>query len=484
METKSLKQKTARGLLWGGMNNLLQQVLNLLFGIVLARLLQPEDYGMVGMLLVFSFVAGALQDSGFTVALVNRKDISHRDYNAVFWFSLLMGALLYAILFLAAPLIAAFYHQPALTPLARYLFLSFFLGTLSSAHNAKLIRELRVRTASTIQLSALLVAGVAGIVMAMNGMSYWGIATQTVLYSLLVLLGRSLVSGFRPSMAVDLRPIREMFAFSVKILAANIASHINNNILTVLLGRFYSEREVGFYNQAAKWNQMGFYTLQSMMNNVAQPVLRRVEDDGGRLLRVFRKLMRFAAFVSMPAMLGLSLVAPELIELAVTDKWAESARLMQVVCIGGAFVPLQNLMYNLLLSRERSDICLLNTVAMGLVQTVAVLLCRGGGIFLMVWVFVAINMAWLLVWWFFARRETGLRLRHLVLDVAPFFLIAAASVACAAWAGTLVANTLLRLLAKTAVTALLYLGILRLLGATILSESIEQLKGLLNKTPS
>ena len=176
----SLKEKTARGLFWGGISNGVQQLLNLLFGIFLARLLTPADYGMVGMLSIFSLIASTLQESGFTAALANKKDACHRDYNAVFWFSTLMGASLYVILFLCAPLIADFYHTPELTPLARYSFLGFLISSTGVAHYAVIFRSLKVKENAVVMLVALAVSGTVGVLMAWQGMAYWGIATQSI----------------------------------------------------------------------------------------------------------------------------------------------------------------------------------------------------------------------------------------------------------------------------------------------------------------
>ena len=261
MEEQTLKEKTAKGLLWGGIHNGIMQLLNLVFGIFLARLLTPSDYGMIGMLLVFSSVAGILQESGFTTALINRKEFRHEDYNAVFWFSTLTGATLYIILFLCAPLIARFYHQPELTSLARYMFLSFVISSMGIAHNALLIKQMKIRQNAIIGITSLFISGIVGITMAYNGMAYWGIATQTLTYVFFIVVGRWHFSGWRPTFSFNFKPLREMIGFSMKILASNLITQINNNILTVILGRFYDSHQVGFYNQANKWKDMGICVL-------------------------------------------------------------------------------------------------------------------------------------------------------------------------------------------------------------------------------
>ena len=472
---ESLRNKTAKGLLWGGLSNSVMQLLNLAFGIILARLLTPSDYGMVGMLTVFSALATALQESGFTSALINQQETRHEDLNAVFWFNVGMSVMLYIILFFSAPLIADFFHQPELTALARYTFIGFVISSTGICHNALLMKQLHVKENSIIWIIALIVSGTVGVLLAWQGFSYWGIATQTLLFILCTVTGRWIISGWHPTFQFDFKPLRSMFGFSVKILASNLITQVNNNILSVLLGRFFTEREVGYFNQGNKWNQMGYNTIQGMINGVAQPVLREVQNDRERLLRVFRKMLRFAAFVSMPCMFGLALTAPELITIAVTDKWAASAHIMQIICIGGAFLPLQNLMYNLLLSKGKSDVCMWNALAFGAVQIGTELFCVNHGITVMVEAFVVINVAWLFVWWYFARIQTGITLWQMLKDVLPFTAIAACSILVANYASTLVNNIYLSLAVKIVVAFVIYLGLMYLSGAQTFRDCLNYL---------
>ena len=456
-EPSSLKEKTARGLFWGGISNGVQQLLNLLFGIFLARLLTPADYGMVGMLSIFSLIASTLQESGFTAALANKKDAGHSDYNAVFWFSTLMGLTLYVVLFFCAPLIAGFYHTPELTPLARYSFLGFLISSTGVAHYAVIFRNLKVKENAVVMLVALAVSGTVGVLMAWQGMAYWGIATQSIVYVCCVTALRWHYSGWRPTYHWDFRPLRGMLAFSSRLLVTNVFQHINYNLLSVVLGRFYAAREVGFFNQSNKWNYMGYSVIQGMVQGVAQPVLRQVDDDR----RVFRKMLRFVAFVSFPCLLGLSLVAPELITIAITDKWARSAGLLQMLCVGSAFIPLQNLYSNLIVSRGRSDVYMWNVIAQGVVQVAVALTCYRLGMERMVMCYVAVNIGWTFVWHWMAWREIRLRLWDALRDTVPFLLIAAGTMTVTELAVTHVTQNLYAsFIAKIALAVALYVGLM------------------------
>lgn len=456
MKTDSLKEKTAKGLFWGGISNGVQQLLNMAFGICLARLLSPADYGMVGMLTVFSLLASTIQESGFTSALTNKKDIRHEDYNAVFWFCVICGFLLYLILFFCAPLIATYYRQPQLIPLARYIFLGFFISSLGIAHNAYLFRNLKVKQNSILCMTSLAISGCVGIIMAFNGFAYWGLATQTLVFGSCITIGRWYFSGWCPTFHLDFRPLKGMLAFSSKMLLTNIVTTINNNILTVILGRYYSPKEVGYYNQANKWNYMGFSVIQGMVNGVAQPVLHDVEESTRRQIRVFRKMLRFTSFISFPCMFGLALIAPELITITVTDKWAASANLMQIICIGGAMIPLQNLYYNLIVSKGRSDICLWNTVCYGIVQIISALICCRYGIHVMVIAYVGINILWMFIWHYWVWHEIKLPLLPVLKDVLPFAGIAAICILSAGYASSFFVSPYLKIGIKIVVAVILY----------------------------
>ena len=475
MDESTLKDKTAKGLLWGGLSNAVQQVLNMIFGICLARLLTPADYGLVGMLYIFSLIASTLQESGFTAALTNKKEITHEDYNAVFWFSVLTGVVLYAILFFCAPLIAIYYHQPVLTALSRYLFLGFVVSSVGIAHNAYLFRNLKVKQNALIAMTGLIISGISGVSMAFAGMAYWGLATQSLIYVVCITIGRWWLSGFRPTLPIDLHPLKGLLSFSSKVLFANIVTNINNNVLSVILGRYYSAKEVGYYNQANKWNCMGYFTIQNMVNGVAQPVLHGVSEDGERQQRVFRKMLRFTSFISFPCMFGLALVAPQLITITVTDKWAASASLLQVICLGGAILPLQNLYSNLILSKGRSDICLWNTLVFGIVQVVAVLLCADYGMRVMVQAYVGINVLWLGVWHFWVWREIHLSLWSALKDILPYAFLAGAIMIGVCYITAPIADVYLLFITRIALAAMLYVLAMQLTGSATYRECLQYL---------
>lgn len=478
MPAESLKQKTAKGLLWGGISNGGQQLLNALFGIFLARLLSPADYGMVGMLTIFSLIAVSLQESGFISALNRKKDARQEDYNAVFWFNVMCSTTVYIVLFFLSPLIAAWFRQPVLVPLARLMFLSFVISSFATTPRAWLFRNLRVKQTAIITMVALVASGVTGVTLAWNGFAYWGIAWQNITFCLFITIGSWMAAEWRPTFHLDFRPLRGMIGFSSKLLATNIFTHINNNLFSLFFGRLYGERMVGYYNQANKWTGMGYNTLTGMVWSVTQPLFARLSyDDPQRMREVFRKMLRFTCFLSFPSLFGLGLIAPEFITIAITDKWLPSAQLMQLLCVGGAFMPVASLYSNFLISQGKSNVFMYNTMAQCLVQMLFMVALYPYGVEAMVVAYVVVNILWVFAWHFFVRRTMTLTLVESLRDMFPFMVLSLLAMA-AAWGASLLVegHVALSLLVKVVVAAVTYLALMWMFGAAILKECFAYLR--------
>ena len=476
MGESTLKEKTSKGLFWGGMSSFLQQLLNAAFGIYLARTLSPDDYGLVGMLAVFTVLAQALQESGFISALINRKEIRHEAYNSVFWFSIIVSAICYLILFFCAPLIAAYFRHPELIPLARWIFICFLFSGFGVAQRAYLTKQLKIKEIAISGILSAAVSGIVGVYLAYRGMAYWALVVQSILSAVLLSGGLWFYSSWRPTLKLDFGPVREMFRYSVNLLIPGLLCTLSSHLLTLILGRFYSAKRVGYYTQANKWYNMGGSVLAGMVNSVGQPVLAEVTDDRERQLRVFRKMIRFAAFISFPALLGLAFIAPEFIVGALSDKWMDSIPLLQILCAGGIVLPLIHLCSNLLLSHGKSNIHMwINVASFILVLTVA-LLARPYGIVWMVIGLSASNVVMFLVWYFYVRRELYYKVKELLLDLLPFLLFSLVSMAGAELVSRGIDGLWWRLAVKILVTAGIYVVLMRLSNSVTYKECVGFLR--------
>lgn len=429
---ESLKQQTAKGLFWGAMNSGTTQVLNLVFGIFLARLLSPGEYGIVGVLAIFTAIAGDLQSAGFTQALINLKKPEARDYNSVFTFNVAMSLLMYATLFFSAPLIAEFFHQPCLVAVSRVVFLAIFISSVSIVHGGYLAKHMMNKEIALVGAVALICSGTVGITLALLHFSYWALAWQQVTYVSVVTVGRYLcVKDWHPRLTHDMKPVRSMAPFALKILVTKIINTTSNNILTVIFGRMFTIGQVGNYSQAFKWSNMASSLVSNTVGQIAQPVLVEAQgrnDDSPETsqLRVYRKMIRFTCFLAMPLMLGLSLVSREFINVTLGSKWNDCVPLLQVLCISGAFLPIYTMYQNLSMSQGRSDIYMWLNILQVVLQIAVILAFGTSGMFTMVCAYTAFLILWLLPWHVFVGRLIGYKWRDMMLDVMPFTLIAIA----------------------------------------------------------
>ena len=474
----NLKEKTAKGIAWGAVNNGATQVLNLVFGIFLGRLLSTEDYGILALITIFTLLAGCIQAAGFSQALANLKPPTQRDYNAVAWFNIIAGFTLYAILFLCAPLIAQFFDQPVLTDVSRLAFLTIPISAVGIVPNAKLWIELRNREQAIASITALMTSGCCGVWLAWNDYGYWSLAWQQVIYISVANILKYYFTGWTPTLPVDFSPIRRMFNFSSKMLLTNMLTVISQSVLTFIFGKLSAQNllsisEVGLFNQANKWNTMGSSLVSNTMAQVAQPVLANVNSEEERQERIFRKMLRFTSFLAFPLMFGLALTAHEFILLTVGPTWERCVPLLQILCVGGAFLPLQGLFQNFIISRGRSDIYL-RLVALQIALQIGITLSLSSqGSTVMVAAFSALNVLYTLCWHLALQRIHPLALWDVLKDVVPFAVIAATVMLATHYITLSIPTLWVLMLVRVVVAALLYFCIMRLLNVAILKECLQ-----------
>jgi O-antigen/teichoic acid export membrane protein len=481
----NLKEKTAKGLFWGALNNGTIQMLNVLIGIMLGRKLSPEEWAPIGMIAIFSAIAGNLQSSGFSTAIINMKSPTSNDYNAVFWFNTLVSALVYLVLFACAPWIAWFFEQPCLTDLSRFIFLAFFISSFGISTNAYMMKNMMQREMTIVGITALIISGLTAITLAFLGYSYWSLAWQQVVNAFVLVVGRWYYVKWRPCFKVDFTPIRQTFRFSMNILITMIINTVNNHILTFVFGKLFTRtpQVVGNFFQAFKWDTMAYQTVGGTIEQVAQPVLVNLRDDEdeSREVRVFRKMMRFTAFLAFPAMFGLSLVSEEFILATIGPKWIDCVPLLRVLCIGGAFMPFYSLYKNLIISQGRADLNMWLNISQIVLQFILIFATYQQGILMVVYAYSILNVVWLLAWQFFAHRLIGLQLVHVLKDTLPFALISGAVMLVSYVATTQITNVYLLLALRIVLAAVLYVGVMKLLRVKIMDECIKFLSKKMNK---
>ena len=435
------------------------------------RLLDPKDYGIVGMLLIFTALAMNIQDSGFTTALINKKNILHKDYNAVFWFNVFTGVILYVCLFFAAPVIASYFERPILIPVSRVLFLGFLINGIGIAQYAYIVKNLLVKEKAAIEVFALFFSGITGVFLAFRGYTYWAIVFQNILYFAFTTTIRWFLTPWKPTFAINFRPLQAMFSFSIKLFITGVFSKITEHFFSVILGKYYKEAMVGYYLQGNKWSVMGGSFISGMIGNVAMPILTQITDNRERQKNAFRKMLRFGALVSFPLLLGLAFVGNELLFIIGNgDKWLPAVPFMQLFCIWNSVLYIYTLYVNLLFTHHKSDIYLGGTILIGILQLLVVVLMFKYGIFQMVIAFLCINFAGLLFWHYFTNKLIGLSILEVLKDICPYLFTTILSILAAYFATIYIDNVFVKVSLKILITAVIYLFVMWKSNSVIVRE--------------
>jgi O-antigen/teichoic acid export membrane protein len=341
------------------------------------------------------------------------------------------------------------------------------------AQSAYLYKNLRTKQQAKSGMTAIIISNIIGAVMAWKGFSYWSLATQSIVYVLVITLMYWHYSDWRPRWHFDPEPIKRMFPFSCKIMFSAIFTQVNNQILNILLGRFFKPKDAGNYNQAYQWDYKCFNLLQGMVQTVAQPVFVDLKSDGERQLRAMRKLIRFTAFLSFPLLFGFGMVSHEFIITAIGEKWSTSASYLQLLCIAGAFMPINTLLYNMIISKGKSDTYMWNTLALGICQLILMLVLYRYGVRTMIIGYVILNTCWLFVWHHFVQQLTGYRRLSLLKDIAPFALCALGTMLLTAFITQGIQNLVLLLIVRVILAVIIYYLIMRIAGAQILKDCMQ-----------
>ena len=356
--SESLKGKTAKGVLWSSVERFSTQGVQFVIMIVMARLLTPKDYGLIGMLAIFLAVSQSLIDSGFSQALIRKQQRTETDNSTVFYFNLAVGAILYLLLFLSAPWVADFYDTPELTAVMRVVCLGVIINSLAVVQRALLTVNIDFKTQAKASFSAALTSGCTGIVLAYSGYGVWALVVQQLL-NLSINTGLLwLFSSWRPRLLYSWQSFHELFAFGSKLLASGLLGTLYSNIYTIVIGKLFSAGNLGHYTRAQHFAEFPSSNLTGIMQRVTYPVLCSIQDDDKRLEKVYRKFLKLSAFVVFPLMLGLSAVAHPFIRVTIGEQWEFCAVLLQILCFSMMWYPIHAINLNLLQVKGRSDLFL------------------------------------------------------------------------------------------------------------------------------
>ena len=425
MTTENLKHKTIKALLWSFIDKFGQQIVYLVAGVILARILSQADYGLTGMLAIFIALSNVLLDSGFGSALVKNQDATQDDINAIFYFNVFVSVILYAALYLCAPLIARFYEEPQLIALSRILFLTILFNAFNLIQSTLLTKSLQFHQLAKINFSALALSSAVAVGMALKGYGVWALVGQTVLLSLFKSLLLWGFNSWRPSFGFKLEPLKEAFSFSSKMLLSGIINVVFNNIYSVIIGKCFNKIELGYYQQASKFNDIPTTLISNTFRTVALPVFSNVNSDHERLRRVMQKTNKSIAFILFPVIFGLLVISRPLLIGLIGEKWLPSVTLFRILLLSGFFSVFSYIFNELLVAKGKSRTFLRVEMARKVFLIVAVIGTFHWGVNGLAFGWVLYSMAGMLLGGYFACKIISYRFRYFLLSVAPYFLLAA-----------------------------------------------------------
>lgn len=488
-QPSDLKLRTARTLKWNVVDRVLSQLLYAVTGIVLARELSQADFGLVGAVLIFQAFASLLIDSGFSYALIQRKNPTRLDYSSVLWFNLVMAAVLYAALWVCAPWIAQCFDNDArLIPLSRVMFLCLIVNAAGIVQTNRFNKSMNVRPVALSNAVGLAAGAVTGIVLALRGYGAWAVVWQTLVSATVKTVLLWILARWVPMLRFSFTALRSFMHVGLGMMATSFLNTLFQNIYSFFIGSRVGLAPLGYYTQSNKWSTMGIASLSQTLTSSTLPVLSGVQDDAERFRRMVHKFNRMTAYLLFPFTLGAAAVALPLFHVLFGTKWDPSVWLFQLLMVRGIFTVLTGLYTNYLLALGRSKaIVALEAVrdaaSLGaLVLTFGVMGLTtptdpvyGLGIMLQAQL-GAVVVAWIVTLTVTART-TGVSLWRMVLDLIPCALLGAATAAAALAVQCLHVPDLATLLLGIAAGALFYITANALLGSKVQSDALAYLRG-------
>jgi O-antigen/teichoic acid export membrane protein len=482
VDMEKLREKTLTGFIWNVLERVGYQVITFIPTILLARLLAPEQFGLIGMLAIFMLLANTFLDSGFGVALIQKRDATYVDECSIFYFNLVIGIFLTLALCLAAPLIAAFYNQPELTNLTRVMSLRILINSFNLIQTVRLTRSLDFKTQVKAKLLAAFSAGLIAVVLAYFGFGVWSLVAENILDGLISTVALWIVCDWRPRLVFSLQSLKGMFNFGSRMLTSSLVTVVFDNLYQMFIGKVFSAAALGYYTRANTVRQVAMDSTSNAIGRVMFPALASVKDEPERLQRGYRKSVMLSTFVNFPIMIGLIVVARPLILVLFSAKWLTSATFLQLLSVTGLLSPLQVINLDVLKVKGRSDlflkISLINRVA--IIANIFITYRWGINAMLIGQIGVALIAYFLNS--YYSERLIGYSMKSQVKDVLPSFFYSCLMGGGAALVGLLLreANSFVTLFAQTGAGVILYLLIGYLTKSELLAETFDIIKKLPN----
>jgi teichuronic acid exporter len=481
MEEKSLRQLAVRGMFWSSIDQFGAQGVGFLLGIMIARILAPSDYGLIGMLSIFMAIAQSFIDGGFSSALVQKTDRTEADFSTVFHFNLGIGFLFYLLLFAASPWIADFYGVPLLVPITRVVALNFVISALSLVHRTKLLIKVDFKTQTKISIISVAISGCVGITLAYTGFGVWALVFQSLVASVCQTALFWLLARWKPLFVFSKESFDRLFRYGSKLFASGLLNTIFSNIYFIVIGKVFSASDLGYYSRAQQLEELPAANITGVLQRVTFPILCSIQDDNERFIVAYQQLIRLSSFVLFPLMFLLVAVARPLVILLLTEKWLPAVDLFQILCFSGMWYHVHALNLNMLKAKGRSDLFLRLEVWKKVFGTAILIITIPLGLKIMVLGQAVGSFGGLFINTYYTGKYFDYGVVKQLKDIGLFLLLAISVCGVTLLAMQAFESHWIQLIAGTLIYSGVYLLASKLIGFKELNETLSMLMGTLTK---
>ena len=424
MSETTLKNKTAKGVGWSFIDNISSSGISFLVSLVLARILSPEEYGIMAMLTIFIAISNSIVDSGFSNALIRKNDVVELDYNTTFYFNLVVSGVLYLVLYVCAPFISNFFSEPLLIPVTRVLGLVLIVNACSIIQRTILVKAVDFKTQTKISLISSMLSGVIGVGMAIYHCGVWSLVGQQLSRQGLNSLFLWIYGKWKPLWEFSYNSFKNLFGFGSKLLLSGLIDTIYKNIYYIVIGRFYTADQLGQYTRAEQFTSIFSSNLTSVIQRVSYPVLSTIQEDAIRLQEAYRKIIKATMLITFVCMLVLAALAKPLVLILIGEKWLFAVPYLQILCFAEMLYPLHAINLNILQVKGRSDLFLKLEVIKKIVAILPIVLGITLGIKFMLWGAVCTSVISFFLNSYYSGHLVNYSTMNQIKDIFPTFLIA------------------------------------------------------------
>lgn len=416
----TLKRQATDGLIWSTIDKFSAMFLQFILGIVLARILMPNDYGLIGMIAIFMAIGQSLVNSGFYAALIQKKDVNDRDHSTIFYFNLAISILLYGILFMSSKYVANFYKEPLLTDLIKVIGLNIVILSFSLIHRVILTINIDFKTQAIVNIIAVILGGTVGIILALNGYGVWALVYQLLSKNFTVSLLFWILNNWKPLLVFDKKSFYTLFGYGSNLMLSELLRIFFKNIYLIIIGKVYKTEELGYFTRAILFKQIPGTLVNSILQSVTFPLLVKVIDDERKTKEILVRSVRLSGFLLSPVTFIFLFYSEPIILVLLTEKWLPSVLLLQILSLEIIFLPIQFVNLNFLNAKGRSDLFLYLEIAKNILTIGIIMLTYKLGLVQLVIGYVGVSFLSFFINTHFTKKFIGYSALFQLKDLMPY----------------------------------------------------------------